>query len=253
MGDHGSDGLTIEYRLRDRMIVIAKDIEACSATCDGFQKKKLVGECFRALAKQRTHHLRSVKVFKSLSWETKLGEFATVFEDHKEALHKDLAMHASLGISQANQTLGRMEVVSGASSSKLNLLLLFQELRSPEERELRKFIESKGGAEVFLNDEALMRELIERSDNEGDHSIGAQMKLTKDLQRDLRKDLEELINDNQEVFSNKFTALQDNIRTQMETTMAREGDRIIGTILAGPHDRLIDPVSVHRRPEDIRR
>lgn len=38
------DGVTIEQRLRDRMQAMAKDIETCAATCDSFQKKKLIGK-----------------------------------------------------------------------------------------------------------------------------------------------------------------------------------------------------------------
>lgn len=41
--DRGTDGVSIEARLRDRMKAIAKDIETCAATCDSFQKKKLIG------------------------------------------------------------------------------------------------------------------------------------------------------------------------------------------------------------------
>lgn len=188
-----------------------------------------------------TNANHEVKVFKSISWEGKLEAFAAAFDGHKEALQKDLSMHASLGIERANKTLASVEVSVQSTGSNLNMLLLFEQLRSPEERELRKFIESKGGADKFLKDSELMDELVDLS-RRGEGTDGSQVN-SHMIKADLKKDLGDLINEGIAVSDNKFCALQVNIRAQMETSMRREGDRIIGTILSGPHDRIIDPVS----------
>lgn len=218
--DRGSDGVAIGDRLRDRMQAIAKDIETCAATCDSFQKKKLI-----------------VKVFKSIAWEGKLEAFATAFDGHKDALHKDLAMHTALGIERANETLSTVDVVVKSSKEKLDMILLFQQLRSPDERELWKFIESKGGPDKFLQDDTLMNELIARTEK----NTADELSSVNEVKYDVRKDLADIIKENLEVSENKFRALQVNIQAQMEQTVRREGDRIIGTLLSGPQDRIIDP------------
>ncbi|GJE85201.1 hypothetical protein PsYK624_012790 [Phanerochaete sordida] len=218
--DHGSDGVSIADRLHDRMQAIAKDIETCAATCDSFQKKKLI-----------------VKVFKSIAWEGKLEGFATAFDGHKDALHKDLSMHTALGVERANQTLSAVDVAVKTSGTKLDMILLFQQLRSPDERELWKFIESKGGPDKFLADDTLMNELLARTEK----GTADQLTSVNEVKYDIRKDLAEIIKENLEVSENKFQALQITIRGQMEQTVRREGDRIIGTLLSGPQDRIIDP------------
>ena len=149
-------------------------------------------------------------------------------------------MHTALGVERANQKLAVVDVAVRASGTKLDMLLLFQQLRSPAERELWKFIESKGGPDKFLQDDALMNELIARTEKD------APGKLTSlnEVKYDVRKDIADIIKENLEVSENKFQALKVNIRTQMEQTVRREGDRIIGTLLAGPQDRIIDPVSI---------
>ena len=84
-----------------------------------------------------------------------------------------------------------------------------------------------------------MNELVARTEKD------ASGKLTSlsEVKYDVRKDIADIIQENLEVSENKFQALKVNIRTQMEQTVRREGDRIIGSLLAGPQDRIIDPVS----------
>ena len=158
-------------------------------------------------------------------------------------------MHASLGIERANQTLSVVTATVTATDSKVDMAILFQELRSPEERELRKFIESKGGPDKFLKDDALMDELIARSEKNAPSSKSGKVQEAsgKEIKYDLRKDISDIIQDNFKVSENLFHALRVNISVQMETTVRREGDRIIGTLLAGPGDRIIDPVSTSPR------
>ncbi|EKM48544.1 uncharacterized protein PHACADRAFT_132334, partial [Phanerochaete carnosa HHB-10118-sp] len=218
--DCGSDGVMIGDRLRDRMQAIAKDIETCAATCDSFEKKKLI-----------------VRLFKSIAWEDKLEAFATTFDGHKDALQKDLSMHSALGIERANERLSIVDAVVKASGTKLDMVLLFRQLRSPAERELWKFVESKGGPEKFLQDDALMNELISRTEKDTTEQVTS----VNEVKYDIRKDLADIIKENFEVSENKFQALQVNIRAQMGQTVRREGDRIIGTLLSGPADRIIDP------------
>lgn len=52
-------------------------------------------------------------------------------------------MHGALGIERADQRLSAVDAAVKASGTKLDMILLFQQLRSPAERELWKFIEGK--------------------------------------------------------------------------------------------------------------
>ncbi|GJE85128.1 VPS13 domain-containing protein [Phanerochaete sordida] len=223
------DGKTIEERLGARIKAIAADIEKYSAICDTFSKKKKV-----------------VKLFRSLEWENKLEGFAKVFEDHKEALHDDLAIFASVGIQQANETLGMVSLQVESVRDKTSTLLLLQALRSPVDRELIREIELNGGADNVLKDENLMRRLVGKSgdkDAQGDGKMlskDAQAVLLKDIVRDVNKSFSEMLQENEELFSRKFKAQQEVLVEEMSNVVRREGDRVINTITSGPHDRIID-------------
>lgn len=173
---------------------------------------------------------KSVKVFKSIGCETKFEDFAAAaFDAHKGALQKDLSMHARICIWRANQSLAVI-------TSKVDMLAVFAELRSSEvQRELQIFTESKGGPGMSLQDDTLMDKLISR--NEKATALG-NMSSAKETKYDLRKDLEDNIKENLQVSENLLHALQVNVRFYMETTVRREGDRIIETLLASPQDRI---------------
>lgn len=183
-----------------------------------------------------------MKVFKGIAWEEKLAEFVNAFKEHRDALSKDLIMHTSVGIFRLNQKFASFSSVFQSASNDLAMLLLFHELRSPEERKLRKFIENHGGPEAFLNDDAMMGELLSRTEKNLHHSPPEQMKMAKDLQRELSMDLKDIIEADEDGIGNKFLAIQEQIIMQLESAIRREGDRIISNILSGPRDRLLDPV-----------
>lgn len=230
---------------------MAKDITACATTCDTFQKQKLIGtwhawSCY-LLANPRPC---SVKVLKSFAWEKKLDGFASAFDSHKAALQRDLSMHASIRLEHVATTVSSVDGTVKSMSSKVDMVLLFQQLRSPEERELEKFVESKGGPEKFLQDEALMDELYVRSENlraAGDSSPADESRqmisIEVDLKKELKKDLDQILKEASERSEDMFRALQITIQSKMEASMRREGDRIVSRLLAGPQDKIRDPVS----------
>lgn len=51
------------------------------------------------------------------------------------------------------------------------------------------------------------------------------------------------IQKNFEIFECKLIMQQKELVDAMQRTVVREGDRVINTVLAGPHERIIDPVS----------
>ena len=47
---------------------------------------------------------------------------------------------------------------------------------------------------------------------------------------------------NMKVFERKFRMQQREIMEEMKKVVVHEGDRVISSVLAGPHERIIDPV-----------
>ncbi|THG94425.1 hypothetical protein EW026_g7045 [Hermanssonia centrifuga] len=220
--DLGSDGVSIKDRLGNRMESIAKNIEQCAATCDTMQKKRLI-----------------VKVFKSISWETKLKTFSDAFAAHRDGLHRELAMHASLRIEQAVAGVTNLNTTLHGTNTKIDMMMLFEQLRSPEERELWKFIQIKGGPEAFLNDDALMDELVKKNKEESSDPFSK----THALQMELKMGVNELIKENDSLFDRKFQAHQVILIEEMESAMTRLGDRIIGALRTNEvqaYERLTD-------------
>lgn len=190
-----------------------------------------------------------VKLFRSLEWEGKLGGFIRAFDDHKKALQDDLSIHASLGIEKANDTLLSVTGYVQSADSNTGLLLLLQALRSPVERELMSEIKMHGGPEQVLKNEALMKELIKKSGEKETHSKllskDGQAALMKEIARDIGKSFADMIKENEGLFSRKFKAQENALKEEMENITRREGDRIIGAITSGPHDRINDPVRIY--------
>ena len=193
--------------------------------------------------------IATVKLFRSLEWEQKLIGFVNQFEDHKKELHFDLSMHASIGIDQANTTLLAVSGQVENTESNVSMVLLLQLLRSPKERQLIKKIELKGGAERVLKDENILKELIAESGEKemtGDAKVlskDKQAELVKEVVREASRTFEDMVKENEELFTRKFKAQEIALKEEMETVTKREGDRIIGVITGGPHERILDPVS----------
>ena len=64
----------------------------------------------------------------------------------------------------------------------------------------------------------------------------------KDLKEDLDDSPTVAIKKNSETFERRFKILEYNITNEMQRIAGREGDRVIGEVLSGPHDRIFDPV-----------
>lgn len=94
-----------------------------------------------------------------------------------------------------------------------------------------------------------MKKLIEKSAEKESQkdakalSKDAQTALIKEISRDLSRSFADMIKENEDLFSRKFKAQETALREEMEVITRREGDRVIGAILSGPHDRIQDPVS----------
>jgi hypothetical protein len=195
-----------------------------------------------------------VKVFKSPGWERKFNDYVTIFQEHKIAIHADLDLQISAGVSSANESIARVE-------AKVNLIV-FSLLRSSSEKELITHMGSKRPAAYLQNDselQALIRfseqKTIERKkdkdprvpdrDEKGrEGEDGFELKLMLDIKREMESSVETMLAENMKVFSVKFDLQQKQIVADISVVVRREGDRLESALLSGPHDRILDQVGI---------
>lgn len=197
-----------------------------------------------------------MKLFRSFEWESKLTGFMDKFDDHRNNLQADLAMHASIAIQQINMTVDAVSTRVQRIDTTVSMSILLQQLRSPRERKLIKKIELNGGPERVLNDKALLRELIveaEETDTELSGAGGAQQRdrsaeLAEEVIREVGRTFEEMVKENDELFSRKFRAQAVTLREEMTEVSRKQSTILIqainGAINSGPYERVLDPVRV---------
>ena len=128
------------------------------------------------------------------------------------------------------------------------LMGVFQELLSPQERELTAKTEQNGGKEVALEDEHIMEELVneeflllQKATSESRYVRNVPFDCAKLLQ-EIKANPDESIKKNAEFFSRKFNIQKKQIVEEFSRAFRQEGDRIPTSAEAGPHDRIVDPV-----------
>lgn len=183
-------------------------------------------------------------------WQSRLAQFGGRFAKRRTEFEFALSIHSAAGIDAAKRTLDIVEENTKAIDEKVNMMMeMFQNLASPEERQLTKAVSKLGGSRAIHANGKLLRQL---SNEELDGSLSTNAVGTKagrkrysleDLREDLRADPEEIIKNNLVLFSRKFEIQQNRILEELNMAVKREGDRVIQTIVAGPHDRIFDPVS----------
>jgi hypothetical protein len=162
-------------------------------------------------------------------------------------------MHTAAGVDNANQMLLVVQKNVQAVSEESQMLLLFRQLDSPKEREIMKFIKEKGGPAACMENDKIFTELVARTREEDtkDREVlggkgGAPESMDKvvaTLKNDLRGDLDTAIEENRRIFDRKFVAQMNQLK-DLKNTVKREGDRVITAVNAGPHDRIVDPVTL---------
>lgn len=190
-------------------------------------------------------------MLKSNSWEDKFTEFASTFVNLASDFDSILSLYTGVGIQTIHRITERLD-------GKLDILmrLIFETLVTPEEQELTQFIDVKGGADEFVDDDELLQELIRkreaqvsRSDGPGGGSVGPSVsrKTTKstnfsDIKTQLKSSLDKSLAESKAFFSQKFEE-QKNQLSEVKVVVRRESDRIIHEILSGPKDRILDKVT----------
>ena len=126
----------------------------------------------------------------------------------------------------------------------------FQTALAPEQKEIAARVQDRDGAQAVIENDRLLRELVdlyrtsdgavEVSGARGRCEVGIDI---EELRLEIREDIEVAVERNAETFSRKFEMQRKQIVDELTKAIHREGDRIIDAVTAGPHDRIIDPVS----------
>lgn len=151
----------------------------------------------------------------------------------------------------ANKTLGDVDQTTQEMNAKMDMMMkLFEKLMPAEEKEMAKLIEDKGGAKKCQEDNKILQELSGQKSGGSIPTAGVAGRRgvpkdsdIEDLKTELHLDPDIAIQKNMEIFSRKFEMQKRQIIQEMEAVVKREGDRVINAVTAGPHDKILDPVS----------
>ena len=135
--------------------------------------------------------------------------------------------------------------------------VVFERMRSPDEREVASLVASQpGGVEAALKNDALLEQVLAAQKlkdgkpgarRHGPGGAGAEEDKTKtisELREEVKKDVEQVLADNK-YFDQKFEVVRMQV-DEVKVSIRRESDRVIDTLLSGPHERIIDRVSLSR-------
>ncbi|KAF8509109.1 hypothetical protein BU17DRAFT_56323 [Hysterangium stoloniferum] len=227
--DKAPDGTTIKGRMQKLLGTVAKDIKSCANTCDTYLKKKTI-----------------TKVINGPIWGERLLKFVNVFSNRRTEFTLALGINTARAVATANRKLDDIGQTTKETKEKMYLMTkMFEKLISLEERKLMSLMKEKGGRQVYQENPKILKELVDKlatPTKTGRVQVGASNQIKfEDVLEELHTDPDEAISNNMKVFDRKFDMQTQQIRA-LSDKIRQESDRVIKTINAGPHDRIIDPV-----------
>ncbi|KAF8510368.1 hypothetical protein BU17DRAFT_55442, partial [Hysterangium stoloniferum] len=232
----GRDGMTIKNRITARMHRIIESIQDCTKLCHSYMSRHT-----------------AIKLLTSYKWQLKFTEVTEAFASNRAGLLEDIQLHVSISIVSTRSTLAAME-----GNISLLTKMIFELLRSQEEREMDEFIEKNGGVEVVSQNPILLDTLLSRlqrqapgmpekrqKDDSGIDMPGKRrrddsgMTVTK-LQEQLGVEVDVIIKENSKAFEQQCEVLRIQI-DEVKGVVKRESKRTIDVIREGAHDRIRDP------------
>jgi hypothetical protein len=136
------------------------------------------------------------------------------------------------------------------------MIAMFQleQLVSPEQKRLSELVSAKGGAKALRNNDKVLLSLEEIASKAASvSSEGHRMPRTKpgdastnadDLRKEIYEDPDSAVDKNRIVFFRKFEVQKRQIIDELTLVVTRESDRVIQVIKGGPHERILDRVSI---------
>jgi hypothetical protein len=133
---------------------------------------------------------------------------------------------------------------------------LFEQLVSPEQKQLLDLVKAKGGVDVLRNNDKILLDL-EKTTSKGSSSPsveGHRTRQTKsantdpeveDLRVDILEDPNAAAEKNWVMFSRKFEAQKNQIIDELALVVRHEGDRVIRELKGKAHERIRNGVGLH--------
>jgi hypothetical protein len=181
-----------------------------------------------------------VKFFTSMKWKDRFTDIAKQFDTHKANLQFDLQIHVAVTAADVKTTLAVVH-----HDVEAMMTLVFEQMRSPEERQLAALVESKGGADRVIGNDALLSEIMAQSASKTERLAKRQKDepgLTlSGMRKEIAKDPEDLIKEDTKAFEQKFSTVLIQIE-EVKHVVRRESDRVIAAVQSGPHERIVDRV-----------
>jgi hypothetical protein len=130
------------------------------------------------------------------------------------------------------------------------MMATFDQLVSPEQKELSALVTTSGGVEAIkVNDKMLLvlEETATRASStpgtEGHRGLGTKVGDTDDLKTDIFEDPTAGVEKNQGLFFRKFEAQKIQIIDELSLAVQRDSDRVIQEVDGAPHEQIRDRVS----------
>jgi hypothetical protein len=194
-----------------------------------------------------------VRLLKGPIYEGRFADFAESFAGHRTKLTFAMQIHMTVGVDAANESIDQTYDSVRGVDEKLNMLLLFRQLESPREAELRKIIATKGGAAACMENKEALKELAVIVQAQAPASLGDDEDAPSpqtldpvaisDLQKELRESVDDSMEKNRAGFERMLNDQMDELAEQVASVMRKETDRVITAFIAGPYSRITDPVS----------
>jgi hypothetical protein len=165
--------------------------------------------------------LDTVRFFTSHKWQEKFADVAAQFVMHRSNIESDLKLHITV--------INTHDLVSSVDE-KVNTItatmeLVFAKMQTSEEKELAAFVEQKGGVEYVLENEVLLKEVLEKQKGKGSTAQTSMSLTVPALKEELRKDVETILAENTKSFEQKFGAMVLCLR-EVPATIQRQSDRV---------------------------
>ncbi len=170
------------------------------------------------------------RILRSQSYESDLAAYGDRFENNKQELQLHLTVWTNLKLNQVTDSL--------------SVMMLFNLVRSPKERELIELIDKERGASKVIHDPVLLQKIIKESENNnrdrGALQAEEDQKLVSSVQAEIRQDLQNLVKTNETAFIRKFEAQKKSLIDALRENVDRLGDRVITAVISGLYERLIN-------------
>jgi hypothetical protein len=134
------------------------------------------------------------------------------------------------------------------------IITVFQQLVSPEEKQISAQVAEMGGVSVVQNNDKILLWLDETASKASSTPNAEARRAPRAKPTDAKPDADDIRNDifedpnvasekNRIVFFRKFEAQKNQILDELTHVVERESDRVIREVKTGPHERILDRVS----------